>query len=396
MKKITLFLFTSALSIFGAFSQPANDLPCGAILLPVNLDGNCVNSVLTFTGNETDSNIGVPICAGAFYSGKDLWYKFEMPTGGSVQIIASSDSFINDIALEVFTGSDCNTLTAYDCDDDGNPNGPPDDLFPQINIVQPEGSIVYFRIWDLDDLGAGTVNICINKIDAPLITDNDECSTANDLLPTNDCTPVLTTNFQSTNSPDADPSCTPYYEGLDVWYQITLDDNDDYNVSIETSGDPGSSVYDTGIAVYSGSCGSLTEIACDDDGGTDLFSKVDVPNRRNEVLYVRVFMVGLAQSGNFNICATAMSTLGTTEIETQDFKLFPNPSRDIVHLKFNSLSGSKFTINIFNLQGKLVKEFTPTLNQQNVALDISQLNTGMYFVKLNNGTNEVTKKLFVQ
>ncbi|WP_242132170.1 T9SS type A sorting domain-containing protein [Aestuariivivens marinum] len=402
MKKITflisIFLLTFSYSMVG--QAPDNDLPCGTLPeLTVNLSETCTNEIITFTGNETDSGLGLPTCISNpdWYS-RDLWFKFTMPSKGAVRIITSfNNDNIYDSGIEIFTGGDCSSLTSYDCNDDGNPNGGNDEFFSQIDIAQPASSVVYLRVWDVDDVGAGSMNICIYEIDPPLVTDNDECSSANDLAITSDCSsPTLTTNLQSTDSAETNPTCTSFYEGKDVWYKITLDDNDDYEVTIETSEDSGSPVYDTGIAVYSGNCGSLTEIGCDDDGGSNLFSKVVLSNRRNEILFIRVFMVDIAQTGTFNICASATGTLNTVDKDLNDFKLFPNPAQDVVNLKFTQSSSSKVDIAIYNLQGKLVQAVYKTPNNQNAALNIAHLSSGMYFVKLNDGTNEVTKKLMVR
>lgn len=396
MKKITFLLFSFA--CLNLYAQPSNNTPCGVTtFLNVDIDGNCSNQIFSFDGTESDSGIGDPSC-GLPYSGKDLWYKFIMPSDGSaVRIKASANTTIDDLAIELFTGPDCSNLTSIDCDDDDNPDPYPDDLFPQIDVIESANTTVYFRVWDLDDFGAGSFNICLYKIDTPLIANNDECSSAQELIPTSDCSsPVLTTNFQSTDSSVSDPTCTPYYSGKDVWYKISLDDNDDYNLSIETSEDLGSSVYDTGIVVYSGSCGALNEIACNDDNDTDFFSKVDLTARRNETLFIRVFMVDGPQSGTFNICATKTVTLGVNDLAIDNYKLYPNPATNIVNLKFNQSLDNEIEINVFSIQGKLVINTTKQLQNKSSQLDISSLKSGLYFLKISDGEHTSTKKLIIK
>lgn len=397
MKKTTLFVLGFMLSSFILIGQtPANDLPCGATMLTVNLDGNCIDQVLSFDGTETDSNMGTPNCAN--YSNKDLWYKFDMPANGAVRIKASAESAIDDLAIELFSGADCNSLVSFDCDDDGNPDGFPDDLFPQIDVIQPAESTVYFRVWDLDDVGIGSLNICLYKIDPPQVSTNDECSTATDLILSSDCSaPVLTTNFQSTDSPDATPSCVGgLYAGKDVWYKIIIDDNDDYNITLETFEDTGSSVYDTGMAVYTGSCGSLTEIDCNDDKASTFFSRIDLTNRRNEVLYIRVYTVDVPQNGTFNICASATGTLGVLENELNKFKLYPNPVKDIVNIKFNTPSNNKIDLNVYDIQGNLVLNTVKYLQNNRTLLNLENLKSGVYFLKAYDGESELTKKLIIK
>ncbi|WP_282136866.1 T9SS type A sorting domain-containing protein [Seonamhaeicola maritimus] len=402
MKKITFFTIPLFLIFYlNSYTQPANDLPCGTLPeLTVNLSETCSNETITFTGSETDSGLGTPTCMSnpAWYS-RDLWYTFTMPAKGSVRIITSyNNDNISDPGIEIFTGADCNSLTSYDCADDGNTSGGNNEFFSQIEVTQPATSVVYLRVWDVDDVGAGSINICIYEIDPPLITDNDECSSANDLAITSDCSaPLLTTNFQSTDSAETAPSCISFYEGKDVWYKITLDDNDDYDVTVETFEDSGSTVSDPGLAIYSGSCGALTEIACDDDSGTDqYFSKINLSNRRNEVLYIRVFMVSSVQSGTFHICATATGTLNTTKEEIQDFVLWPNPATHVVNLRFAQTVNNDIGINIYDIQGKLVLNSSNKLYNNKVKINTAFLKSGIYFLKITDGQNEITKKLFIR
>jgi len=392
MKKIT-FILLVLLSV-DLYAQPINDLPCGAIELTVDLNGNCSNDIFAFNGTETDSNIGTPSCVAS--SGYDLWYKFTMPNDGAVRIKTSSSNLIDDLALEVFSGADCNNLVPIGCDDDGNPDPYPNDLFAQIDVVEAAGSIVYFRVWDKEDLGEGSFKICLFKIPTPLIATNDECSSAETLELTSDCSaPVLSTNFQATPSPEMSPSCATN-EGNDVWYVITIANDKFYDVSIETSEDPGSALNDTGIAVYSGTCGALTEVSCDDDGGTDLFSKVDLSGIKGQTLYVRIYPVQAGQIGTFYVCATATETLGIKDVKDTDFAMYPNPAKDIVNLKFKQPQNNSITVKAYNIQGKLVLSSNLQLLNNSSELDVSELTTGLYFLKIMDGERSITKKLIIK
>lgn len=391
MKKIT-FIILVILSI-NLYAQPVNDLPCNATVLTVDLDGICTNDTFIFDGSETDSNIGTPSCAAI--NVYDLWYKFVMPNDGSVRIKASSNNIIDDLALEVFSGADCNNLVPIGCDDDGNPDPYPDELFPQIDVVETAGSTIYFRVWDKDGFGEGSFAICLYKIATPVIANNDECSSAETLNLTNDClSPILSTNFQATPSSEANPSCATN-EGGDVWYIINVANDKFYDISIETSEDSGSSVSDTAIAVYSGSCGALTEIGCDDDGGNNLFSKIDLTGMKGEALYVRIYPVQAGQTGTFFICASATETLGIENNNEPEFAMYPNPAKDIVNLKFKQTYSNLISIDTYNIQGKLVLSSKLQLQNNSSKLDVSKLTSGLYFLKIFDGERNMTKKLII-
>ncbi|GAA3580182.1 T9SS type A sorting domain-containing protein [Snuella lapsa] len=402
MKKITLYFSTIILLVITHFSAaqtpPDNNLPCDAIDLTsyINNDGNCINQILSFNGYETDSNVGSPSCAAPITG--DLWYSFTMPDTGAIKIITSYESTIYDIAIELFYGDDCNSLTSFDCNNNGNPDRANSEFFPQIEIVRPAGSKVTFRVWDLDDSGGGDFNICLAKIDVPIVATNDECSSPIDLNLNLSCSPEIGTNFQASTSAEDPPSCTSL-EGNDVWFKIDIDNQKFYDIVIETSEDAGSAFFDTAISVYSGSCGSLTEEECDDDSGINGFSKLTLTNRRNETLLIRVFPSTYEdQIGTFNICAIATESLGV-EGPLPNLKnnltLFPNPTKDIVNLKFNQISVSTVSITIYNIQGKLALKTAGTIQNNRTQLNISTLKSGMYFIKVSDGNGTSTRKLIV-
>ena len=81
-------------------------------------------------------------------------------------------------------------------------------------------------------------------------------------------------------------------------------------------------------------------------------------------------------------------TLSVSSLEKFDFTFYPNPAQDILHISANE-NISK--IEIFNIMGKKVEEIKIGLSQTQVQL--SNLNTGVYFMKTYIGNNVGTSKL---
>jgi uncharacterized repeat protein (TIGR03803 family) len=81
------------------------------------------------------------------------------------------------------------------------------------------------------------------------------------------------TNSQATidATSDGDPAAPCGSLAAGVWYQYTPPTAGD--LVLDTAG----SDFDTVLALYSGSCGALTPLACNDDGGTDLTSAIVCP-----------------------------------------------------------------------------------------------------------------------
>ncbi len=81
--------------------------------------------------------------------------------------------------------------------------------------------------------------------------------------------------------------------------------------------------------------------------------------------------------------------------------LYPNPATSTSNLFINSRSTDalKVTIEVMDVTGKVV--LTPALDQEvnfgynNFQIDVQSLNTGIYFVTINNGVSKETVKLIV-
>jgi len=73
---------------------------------------------------------------------------------------------------------------------------------------------------------------------------------------------------------------------------------------VETSADGTGTITDTGIAAYSGACGSLSLISCNDQGGAGDFSQLTFTGQTpGDVLLIRAWAFEGLQFGTFNICA---------------------------------------------------------------------------------------------
>lgn len=74
----------------------------------------------------------------------------------------------------------------------------------------------------------------------------------------------------------------------------------------------------------------------------------------------------------------------------REFELFPNPSRDFVHLKiqdFNQLSN----LEIFDQNGELISRYSLT-NQNELQIDSQKIPPGVYYARLNSRNGSTVKK----
>ena len=84
-----------------------------------------------------------------------------------------------------------------------------------------------------------------------------------------------------------------------------------------------------------------------------------------------------------------IDTAGLTDNELNNVKMFPNPAND--YLNFANNSSQKLDVQIFDMLGKSVLRLENARNPVN----ISELNSGVYFVHIVLGTQKSTKKLIV-
>ena len=75
-------------------------------------------------------------------------------------------------------------------------------------------------------------------------------------------------------------------------------------------------------------------------------------------------------------------------------KIYPNPSSDFINVQVEAASSSKNAISIFNSLGKSVftKEYEFQQEDQLIKIDVSQFPSGVYFVRLMNGEQNLAKK----
>ncbi|GAB5398764.1 MAG: hypothetical protein Aureis2KO_03490 [Aureisphaera sp.] len=86
----------------------------------------------------------------------------------------------------------------------------------------------------------------------------------------------------------------------------------------------------------------------------------------------------------------ASTTLGIEDSNANAFSLYPNPAQNEINI-VSQLSGEK-AVTVFDISGKQVIETTLNSN----TLDISQLTSGMYLVKISQEGISSTKKLIVR
>jgi YD repeat-containing protein len=96
--------------------------------------------------------------------------------------------------------------------------------------------------------------------------------------------------------------------------------------------------------------------------------------------------------GKFTAYYSANNFNSINESEISSTNVFPNPTSGTITIAANQ---SIETINVFDISGKLVHSQTNNSKQNNVEIDLSALNNGIYFIHAQTETGEVSKSKVV-
>ncbi len=94
-------------------------------------------------------------------------------------------------------------------------------------------------------------------------------------------------------------------------------------------------------------------------------------------------------------CATSVEEEMSKELKLNTIS--PNPANSIINVNFESYAGSKLTVSVYNSMGQYVfGQSINSINGENIfTIDINSLPNGEYFLKLSNGTENVTNRFVV-
>ena len=344
--------------------SPANDDCDNATALTVNPDDACGvvthgSTVNATASSQTDDVTGTP--------NNDVWFSFVATNDSHIVSLLNVSAIIGtstDMGMGLYDGSNgCSNLSLVQ---DSDPNS-------MIVTGLTVGTTYYLRVYGWNSSNDGQeFDVCIGTPPPPPV--NDTCANAEALTVNATCTPVSASNYSATDSGEGDPGCASY-SGGDLWYTIQVPASG--HVTVETTSVSGSSVSDTGMAVYDGSCGALNLIDCDDDGGSGLFSSIELNGLTpGETLYVRVWEYGNNSFGAIGICAyDASSSVSENEIKGLEF--YPNPVSNTLNIQAKQ---DIQAVHIYNISGQEVLKLQPNTTEEQI--DMSHLTNGMYFVKV--------------
>ncbi|MFS4473228.1 T9SS type A sorting domain-containing protein [Chryseobacterium sp. T20] len=358
-------------------------------------NNNCTEATSLTVGTDfasgaiTSSNLGATMDGNAPSCSQDavdnVWFKVVIPASGNVTLEtkSASNSSFNDSVLSIYNGT-CGSLTETACDDDSG-----EDSFSRITLTgQTPGATLYVSVWKPSpNTDNGQFQISAYEATPPA---NNNCTEATSLTVGADFTSgaITSTNLNSTTDGNA-PSCSQ--DAVEnVWFKVVVPASG--NITLEAQEATGSLFAAPLISVYSGICGTLTEIACDLDSSPSSFPLVSLTGQTpGTTLYVSVWKyTSNTENGEFQISAYDNTALSTHELlnNKNNITVFPNPFSDVLNI--SDISKVK-SVTVIDALGKLVK----TIEKPSSQLNLNDLKTGLYLVtlKMTDGTTKTIKTI---
>jgi hypothetical protein len=280
-------------------ASPGNDLCANASIIPsgittFNPAPYCTVGATMTGGDPTES-------CGFTTNSNSVWYRFTACGSGTISVDTNGSDY--DTVLAIFSGT-CGSATEVACDDDGGTGAN-----SQLTAVPiTAGTSYLIKISDYNTPDGGTLHF--NFSYAPVAPANDSCSTPT-VIPGDVAAyspgPYCTIGADATLA-EPQESCESGNVGVSnsVWYSWTPCTSG--TISLDTIG----SDYDTVLSVFSGTCASPTQVACDDDGGGGVASQlVNVPVTGGTAYLIKVADYSTPNGGtllfHFSFAANAPS-----------------------------------------------------------------------------------------
>ena len=101
--------------------------------------------------------------------------------------------------------------------------------------------------------------------------------------------------------------------------------------------------------------------------------------------------------GNLNDEATVTINInnptGFNNIESQNFKIYPNPARDFVNIEIQDNENKNTLVEIVNVNGQVI--YSETINNNTKTINLSDYSSGIYHVRINTSVKRIIKKLII-
>lgn len=308
-----------------------------------------------------------------------------------------------DTQIAVYIGF-CGIFQApYLCNEDG-PNATPGNFEAGLEIPTVAGQDYTVMV---DGFAGVAGDFCLSMTRLP--SANDECDGAIDI---SDLTGgaleqaqtsgafsnIGATSVDDPNPNDVEDNCwfgDPLLSNT-VWFSFE-GDGSEYFIETVNCGEVTDYIDDgdTQMAIFTGDCGDLTQVACNEDGpqATDIEYPAGISFLTEEGVTYQVMIDGFAGvDGEFCMQMTTTSLVSTNNSDEFEFNAYPNPTNGMVTVESPV---SLENVALVNVLGQRVKEWNIT-SAERFEFNTNDVEPGVYLLQAMSEGKVSTLKLIVE
>lgn len=346
-------------------APPANDECTNAAVLTASTDDMCNNAVSGTTVGATISSDNS--CNTDGYG--DVWYVFNPTVSGIYEFSLERLSTTPSTYYSVYEGS-CGALTEVTTSCNSNSN----------QILTLDSTSTYYVMVQTSQVGEGIgFNLCVWQLPDAVV--NSDCTGAIELTESSDINDTegnsISSNLENAYySPQGCSSSS--YES--VWYTLTPEYTGTYHFEFtRVTGSAYYTIYDTG------NCASVQENYVNGISScyNSAYKPIDVVAGNTYLILVHA-----SSAAEFEFFVYPDATLGMENSNFESFRLYPNPVNDVLNLESQEVINS---VAIYNIMGQQVQYAKPEVSDAEI--NISDLKSGVYFIKVSINNKEKTFKI---
>jgi len=308
-----------------------------------------------------------------------------------------------DTQIAVYIGFCGDFQTPLLCNEDG-PNATPGNFAAGLEIPTEIGTNYFVMV---DGFAGSEGDFCLSMTRLPLPNDNCDGAidisdlTGGDLDAPQNSAVVSNIGATTENDPNPNDEVNDCWAGeptlsSTVWFSFEGDGNEYF---IETTNCAGVLDYiddgDTQMAIFTGDCGDLTQVACNEDGpqvtGSEFPAGISIVTEAG--VNYQVMVDGFEGAvGEFCMQMTLTDVLSLSNQSDFEFKAYPNPTNGMVTIESPV---SLENVALMNVLGQRVKEWNIT-SAGRFEFDTNNVEPGVYLLQAMSEGKVSTLKLIVE
>lgn len=338
----------------------------------------------------------------------DIWYSFTSPFTGFMEWSNCGTSTFDSRMAVYGPDQPCppDPFALVGCSDDGvDANGVNCGGFTSRSLFPVEQGATYLlNLGGWSSSNAGTGTFILKRTDPPIPPANDLCAAYDTAWVITemqaDDFDVLFAGFTLNATQDvvANPFCRPSGEFWDVWYKFDSGTNTELNLRFNKVNENSQFIIDLYDNCTQQTLAANGGFCVRTDGFPDAF--IDVPLSGfpgvSTEYFIRVSTrITTDQPGEFWFQLVGDPVSSVKELNLDRFKFYPNPVTNQLNVDFISAKAGTAQIEILNTLGQQVHALQQTqllAGQNNLNFELAQLQTGIYFFRIQTEDGQKTVK----